>query len=189
MQEGKKHLIVGLGNPGYQYSKSRHNVGFMIVDTLARELDVSIERKKFQSLYERVHWKGQELILVKPQTYMNLSGKALREILDYFDFPLSSLMVVCDDLHLPLGTLRFKRKGSAGGHNGVQSIIDELNTTDFARLKVGIGEPGRMDQVNFVLGNFTEEEWETIESLLSQSSEALKSWMKKGLDYSMGQYN
>lgn len=145
-------VIIGLGNPGKSYENTRHNAGFLTIDMVARALGVSITTQKFKSLIGETFIKGEKVILVKPQTYMNLSGEAVRRVLDYYDLDASDIMVITDDLDLPVGTLRIREKGSSGGQKGIQDIIDQLGTQNFLRLRIGIGNDKRIPTKDYVLG-------------------------------------
>ncbi len=179
-------MIVGLGNPGPKYQYTRHNVGFMVVDGLSRRLEISICNLKFKALLGK---KG-DLLLVKPQTYMNLSGEAVLPILNYFKIEPQDLMVVYDDMDIPLGEIRIKSKGSSGGHKGMQSIIDSLGTEEFNRLRVGIGRPDpTLDVINYVLKVFPKDEVPVITSTLVRCVDALYMWIDQGIDKAMNKYN
>src|SRR5437868_7187901 len=144
-------VIVGLGNPGPRYAGTRHNVGFDVVDLLAAGAGTSPYRRRFQAHVAEFADAAETVLLVKPETFMNLSGASVRQVLDFYKVPAAALLVVCDDFALPLGKLRVRAKGSAGGHNGLRNIQDHLGTDEYARLRVGVGEPGR-DAVDHVLG-------------------------------------
>ena len=145
-------VIVGLGNPGKTYEKTRHNVGFLVIDRVAEELGVKIVTDKFKAFIGETFVKGEKVLLVKPQTYMNLSGESVVRILNYFNCSEEDLFVVSDDLDLEVGTIRLRDKGSSGGQKGIQNIIDHLGTKEFLRLKVGIGNNKRIDTKDYVLG-------------------------------------
>lgn len=145
-------LIIGLGNPGKKYEQTNHNIGFMIIDLLAQKHGINLDQKKFSSFYGEKNIGGEKVILLKPQTYMNLSGQAAAAIVHFFKIDISDLLVIHDDLDLEPGKVRFRKKGSAGGHNGLKSLIEQLQTENFARVKVGIGKPLRPEQTeSFVL--------------------------------------
>lgn len=145
-------LIIGLGNPGKQYEKTRHNVGFIVIDEVARSLGVSLTTKKFKALLGETFVKGEKIIFAKPQTYMNLSGESVIQIMNYYNLSEEDIFVVCDDLDLELGKIRIRTKGSSGGQKGVQNIIDHLKTKEFIRLKVGVGNNKQIDTKDYVLG-------------------------------------
>ncbi|MDD4693319.1 MAG: aminoacyl-tRNA hydrolase [Firmicutes bacterium] len=179
-------MIVGLGNPGPRYQHTRHNVGFMAVDGFARRLETDIINLKFKSLYTK---KG-EILLVKPQTYMNLSGEAVVPFYNYFKLESQDLMVVYDDMDIPLGQMRIKPKGSSGGHKGMESIITLLGRDDFPRLRIGVGRPNPTQEVvDYVLRIFERDEIPIISETLKEVLDALETWTKDGLDLAMNKYN
>lgn len=183
------HLIAGLGNPGDEYAATRHNIGYMIVDHIAREAGVEFEDRRYGYVAE-VRVKNQTLILLKPTTYMNLSGNAVRYWLNKKNIPVERLLVVVDDLALPLGAIRLKASGSEGGHNGLRSIAQQLATQAYARLRFGIGsEFRRGGQVDFVLSDFLPEEEQTLRERIERAAEAVKSYALQGIDATMNQYN
>ena len=185
-------LIVGLGNPGTQYEQTRHNLGFMLIDRLAREACAEVKRDECRSLIGRAHLEGKLIELVKPQTYMNLSGEAvgclLRKRTDLK--PAHDLLVISDDLALPLGTIRLRARGSHGGHNGLKSIAGVLGTNEFLRLRIGIQpEHPITDTSRFVLEKFSTSGLPTIEATLTRSVEALRAVIRDGIERAMSQYN
>lgn len=183
-------LIVGLGNPGDQYRHTRHNFGFMVIDRLAEKLAVSLKKVKFKALLAETKLDGQALILAKPMTFMNDSGRAVGPLLRFFKVIPDHLLVVHDDLDLPLGSLRLRPTGSSGGQRGVASIIATLGTQDFPRLRLGISRPpGQMDPVAYVLQNFTPAEAELKEMVLNQAADAALTFIREGMQAAMNQYN
>ena len=186
-------LIVGLGNPGAEYAATRHNIGFMLVDWLAREANVTVKRKDCQALVGRAVLEGVPVELVKPQTYMNLSGEAVAGLVAKHslkaDLP-DALIVISDDLALPFGTLRLRARGSAGGHNGLKSLIASLKTDAFIRLRIGI-QPAHPtgDTKRFVLDEFPRGQRAEVEQVLARSAEALRAVLRDGLDKAMAQFN
>ncbi len=150
-------IIVGLGNPGKQYEKTRHNAGFITIDKVAKALGVSVTTKKFKALIAETFVRGEKVILVKPQTYMNLSGESVREIVDYYDAYPEDIIVISDDKDLDVGILRIRTKGSQGGQNGIKSIINHLGTQEFTRIKVGIGKNPLINTADYVMGKIDEE--------------------------------
>ncbi|QIK69076.1 aminoacyl-tRNA hydrolase [Erysipelothrix sp. HDW6C] len=150
-------IIVGLGNPGKQYEKTRHNAGFITIDKVAKALGVSVTTKKFKALIAETFVRGEKVILVKPQTYMNLSGESVREIVDYYDAYPEDIIVISDDKDLDVGILRIRTKGSSGGQNGIKSIINHLGTQEFTRIKVGIGKNPLINTADYVMGKIDEE--------------------------------
>lgn len=185
----KKFLIVGLGNMGEKYQDTRHNIGFTILDALARDRDVVFETRKLGDL-TRFNHKGRTFILLKPNTYMNLSGKAVNYWLKIEKIPLENLLVLTDDLNLPFGTIRIKGQGSSGGHNGLTSINEVLQTQNYARFRFGIGNDypkGR--QVEHVLGRWNDEELEKLPERLEKSGKAVVSFAMAGLNNTMSTFN
>jgi PTH1 family peptidyl-tRNA hydrolase len=184
-----KYLIAGLGNIGDEYANTRHNIGFQVVDAFARLSGVSFLTGRYAGTC-RVKVKNHELIFIKPSTYMNLSGKAVRFWLRSEKIPISNLLVVTDDIALPPGILRLKLKGGDGGHNGLYSIIENLETKEFARLRIGIGKDfPKGYQSDFVLGPWTAEEMEVISPVINQAVEAIKSFVLSGPDLTMTHFN
>ena len=181
-------VIAGLGNPGKEYQKNRHNLGFLVLDALARDLEVKITDKELGA--QTGSWRsGQhKVLLVKPQEFMNRSGEAIARILRYHKLAPSDLLVVVDDFNLDLGVLRLKPGGSAGGHNGLQSIIDNLGTSAFSRLRIGIGAPPA-EAADYVLSNFAKAEMDLLEQTVDRSVEALKFLLKQGLEKAMNEFN
>ena len=183
-------LIAGLGNPGKEYENTRHNAGFMVLDALADKLGADISEKKHKALCGKAVIGGQKVILLKPQTYMNSSGESIRAAADYYKVDPEDILVVYDDISLAPGQLRIRAKGSAGGHNGIKSIIAHLGTQEFPRVRVGVGEkPPRMDLADYVLGHFTDEDWKTMGERLETAGEIIKSFCLAGIDITMNQYN
>ena len=182
-------LVVGLGNPGNQYAETRHNVGWMVLDRIADQAGKSGRgRDRDASSVVEIRTGGLELVLAKPQTYMNDSGRAVRRLLQSYHVPLVDLLVVADDFALPFGKLRFREAGSHGGHNGLRSIIGDLNSEKFSRLRVGIGEPGR-GAVDHVLSRFTADETARLPILLDASAEAVETWVRQGTSKAANRFN
>ena len=185
----KKFLIVGLGNIGAEYANTRHNIGFKIIDYLAKSEDIGFETQKLGDV-ATLKIKGRTLILLKPSTYMNLSGKALKYWLDKEKIPLQNLLVVTDDLNLPFGSLRLKIKGSDGGHNGLKDIQDKLQTTKYNRFRFGISNAfNKGKQIDYVLGEWSDEENIKLEERLKTSAELIKSFVLAGVNITMNQFN
>lgn len=183
-------LIAGLGNPGRQYSENRHNVGFMLVSRLADHLGVSFSRLESKALVTKAVHIEYRLVLAKPQTYMNLSGQAVSSLLRYYKVPLENLLIAYDDVDLPLGTIRLRPGGSSGGQKGMGSIIEQLGTQDFPRLRIGIGRPpGRMDAAAYVLQDFSRGEIKILDEVLERGVQAVLTFITDGLDIAMNQYN
>lgn len=183
-------LIVGLGNPGRSYQDNRHNIGFKVVDRLAQRLGTNFGRVESKALVTKVDYQGNRLILAKPQTYMNLSGIAVSPLLRYYQIPRERLLVVYDDVDLPLGSLRLRGGGGAGGQKGMMSIIERLGNEDFPRLRVGIDRPpGRMDAAAYVLQDFSKSENEALDLIFDRAVEAILVFVTQGLSAAMNQYN
>jgi peptidyl-tRNA hydrolase, PTH1 family len=182
------YTIVGLGNPGRKYAGTRHNIGFEVLDYIVADLRCSFRAGKGDYTYADYRVGTSEIWLVKPTTYMNNSGNAVRQLVDYFSVELERILIVCDDFNLPFGTFRFRPAGSDGGHNGLQSVIYELKTDAIQRLRVGIGNPAT-DAIDFVLSKFSRGEKEEIKRLLPVAREAILTWVEKGMPFTMNAYN
>lgn len=182
-------LIVGLGNPGGQYAETRHNVGFLLLDCLAEDLKLDF-RPKFQGLVTETVINGEKVFLLKPQTFMNLSGRSVREITQFYKILPEDILVIYDDMDLATGRLRLRSSGSAGGHNGMKSIIGEIGTESFWRLKIGIGRPpAGWDPARYVLAPFSKEEMPLLEETLEKGKEATLLWAKGEGEKAMNKYN
>jgi len=183
-------LIVGLGNPEKKYENTRHNVGFDVIDILSGKYDIPVETRKCKSLIGRGRIHGRDVLLVKPQTYMNLSGEAIRGLMDFFDIPIENVAVFCDDVYLDLGVLRIRKGGSAGGHNGLKNIILHTGTEEFKRIRIGVGkQPEEMDLVRFVLSHFSREERKTLDEACRDAADAVMMLFEEGIDRTMNVYN
>lgn len=184
-------IIAGLGNPGKDYENTRHNAGFTVIDALADKYGITVSEKKHKALIGKGVIEGKKVVLVKPQTFMNLSGESLREVADFYKPNVETeMIVVYDDITLDVGDIRIRKKGSAGGHNGMKSIIARLGTQDFARVRVGIGEkPDRMDLADWVLGHFSKEDREKLEDSRKDSIDALLLIMNGEIDEAMNRFN
>ena len=182
-------LVVGLGNPGPKYAGTRHNVGFEVIDYLARSPACSPFREKFEAFI--AEWKegAETVLLVKPLTFMNLSGRAVRAILDFYKLPVDQVLVVCDDFNLPLGKLRMRAKGSHGGQNGLRNIQEQLGTDEYARLRIGVGQPTPGDAVDFVLSRFKPGERAATEEAIATAAQAVVMWVRDGIEASMNRFN
>ena len=184
------YYIVGLGNPGLQYENTRHNAGFISIDYLARKYSIDVRKIKFKSLIGQGVISGHKVMLVKPQTYMNNSGEAIREIYKYFDFEHDKLIVIYDDIDIDFGSIRIRKKGSAGTHNGMKSIIYNLEFDDFPRIKVSVGKkPSYMDLANFVLSGFSKDEAKIIEQEVELAGDAIEMILEEGIDKATSMYN
>ena len=179
-------LIVGLGNPGKSYENTRHNIGFMVLDHFA---NINNWKSKWNALYAETMVNNEKVLLVKPETYMNLPGNALIEFVNFYKINLEDILVIQDDLDLAFGTYKLKINSSAGGHNGIKSIIERLGSNSFARLKVGISNNKEMDTKDYVLGKFTKEQLETFEKLSPTFNEIITSFITDGIDKTMNKYN
>ena len=183
-------IVVGLGNPGREYSATRHNLGFMVVDDLARCLGASDGRNRFRSVLVEAFDDGRKIALVKPQTYMNLSGSSVREVLSWYKSPIADLLVVVDDIDLPFSAMRLRPRGGSGGHNGLKSIIASLGTTEFARLRIGIQpEHPIADPRRFVLDTFARSEREVVTETIGKSADAIRTIIRDGVLKAMAEFN
>ncbi|GAF66517.1 peptidyl-tRNA hydrolase [Bacillus sp. TS-2] len=183
-------LIVGLGNPGSKYEHTRHNIGFDIIDYCSEYFNIPLDKSKFKGVYGSGVVNGEKIYLLKPLTYMNLSGESVRPLMDYYQIPLEDFVVIYDDLDLPVGKIRLRKKGSAGGHNGIKSLIQHLGTQEFNRIRVGIDRPQNGEAiVSYVLGNYREEELDSIEDSVKQSTKAVEAWTKSTFLEVMNAFN
>ena len=182
--------IVGLGNPGRKYEKTRHNIGFMVIDELLDRHHWDLNKTKFNGKYAVEQFLGQKVVLLKPQTFMNLSGESIRPLMDYYDIALEDVLVIYDDLDLPTGKIRLRQKGGHGGHNGIRSTIDHLGTKDFKRLRIGVGRPTTpIPVVDYVLSGFSKEQQEDVVSSIKKSADACESWLNHSFSEVMNEYN
>ncbi len=182
------YLIVGLGNPGKDYEKTRHNAGFMVLDELAEKMNIKFDRTKFKGKIAEGRIGLHKVVLLKPQTFMNLSGESIAEAQDFYKLLPEEVLVVFDDVSLEVGKLRIRKKGSAGGHNGIKSTIQHLATENFPRVKVGVGAP-KHDMVKHVLGKFQEDEKEKMEKTIRAAGDAVIAIIKNGIDSAISEYN
>jgi PTH1 family peptidyl-tRNA hydrolase len=182
-------LVVGLGNPGNKYHGTRHNVGYAVIDSLAAAAGVTRFQERFQSEIAEWTCEDNKVLLAKPMTFMNLSGRAVRSILDFYQLPVSDLLVVCDDVNLPLGKLRFRARGTHGGHNGLRDIQNHLGTTEYARLRIGVDAPGQDNLVDHVLTRFKPGERQVIEDAVSLAAQGAEVWVRQGIEVCMNKYN
>lgn len=181
-------LVVGLGNIGLEYQNTRHNVGFEMIKLLSERYNISVNREKYKGVYGEGFISGEKVILLKPSTYMNLSGESIRTVVDFYKLDIEKVIIIYDDVSLDLGRLRIRQSGSAGGHNGIKSIIAELGTENFQRIKIGIGQP-KYDIVKYVLGKFPKEDKKILEDVLGVASDALEIIIKQGINEAMNKYN
>lgn len=183
-------LIAGLGNPGPKYAANRHNVGFRCVERLGIALGLTFDKDQKQARVALGDFDGRRVVLAKPQTFMNESGRAVAALTRFYKVPLECLLVVYDDLDLPLGSVRLRPEGGSGGHKGMRSIIEHLGTQDFPRLRIGIGRPpGRMDPAAYVLQDFSADEGELLEETLERAVAAVETWLRQGVEVAMDRYN
>ena len=188
---GVEWLLVGLGNPGDKYDNTRHNVGFAAIDQLAEELRVPVQKLKYRALTQTVELGGAKVLLMKPITYMNLSGEAVGEAARFYKIPADHVLVLSDDVSLPVGKLRIRKGGSAGGHNGLKSIIQHLGTDQFPRVKIGVGEKPHpdYDMADWVLGKFAGEDLKTITQAIQRAGKAAECYIHDGPDQAMNRFN
>ncbi|MBN2357672.1 aminoacyl-tRNA hydrolase [candidate division KSB1 bacterium] len=186
----EKHLIVGLGNPGRRYHKNRHNLGFMAVDALARQFDCSFKKSKCFAQVAQTAIAGKAVIIAKPQAYMNRSGESVACLAAYYHIDVEHILIIVDDADLPLGSMRLRKQGSAGGHNGLKSIIACLHTQAFPRLRLGMGRPVQnRDMVEYVLSNLSKTELAEVKILLSRANDAVVSILQRGIEATMNEFN
>ena len=183
------YVIVGLGNPGKKYQNTRHNLGFITLDRLAEKHNIKVSKIAFKALVGDGSINNQKVLLVKPQTYMNLSGESIREVLSYYKVDPENLIVIYDDIDIEAGKLRIRKKGSAGSHNGMKSIIYQIKSEDFPRIRIGIGGYRKMALRDFVIGGFSKEEKAILEDAVERGVEAIENILDEGIDHAMNRYN
>ena len=185
------YLVAGLGNPGKEYDMTRHNIGFHTIDYIADKLGVKIKKLKYKAIYGECDINGEKVLLVKPQTYMNLSGESISEFVKFFKIPTENVIIISDDIALDTGRIRIRKKGSAGGHNGLKNIIYMLNSENFNRIRIGVGAPTHPDYdlKDFVLGRFTKDEIPVLEESIIKSYNAVEEIIKRGADSAMNKFN
>lgn len=189
-QEDSRYLIVGFGNPGRQYKCNRHNVGFMLVDNLAKRLGTTFSRMESRALVTKTTYLDKRLILAKPQTYMNLSGQAVASLVKFYKIPLENLLIAYDDVDLPLGTIRLRPMGGSAGQKGMRSTVERLGTEEFPRIRLGIDRPpGAMQAANYVLQDFSKDEIEIVNHVIDRATDATLVFVTEGLDVAMNKYN
>ena len=182
--------IIGLGNPGMKYAGTRHNIGFDAVTAIADKYNLSINNKKFKGVYADGHIAGEKVLLVQPQTYMNLSGECVREVADFYKLNPDEIIIICDDINLDVGRLRIRKKGSSGGHNGLKNIIAHLGTEEFPRIRVGVGEKTEgWDLADYVLARFDKDSEPVIREALANVVGAVETWISEGIDAAMNRFN
>lgn len=183
-------IVVGLGNPGRKYAGTRHNIGFEVLQVLAERNAAERWRSRFEAETAEIQLQGERLLLVAPQTFMNLSGRSVRSVVDFFKTPLADLLVICDDLNLSCGRLRIRPAGSAGGQKGIQNIIDQLGTPEFPRLRIGIGRPSEgVGTVNYVLQTFARSERPIVDQAVDRAELAVGKWVSEGIEEAMTLFN
>jgi len=182
-------IIVGLGNPGKEYKNTRHNIGFMVLEELASRYPLEKQESKFEAIIGHARIKGEKVLLVKPLTFMNLSGKSVQPLVHWHKLDLQDLMVIYDDMDLPLGTIRMRATGGSGGHNGIKSIMERLAAPAFSRPRIGIGRPVDREAVDWVLGRFAAGEKEQMEQTVKQAADAVERWITGGIMEAMNAYN
>ncbi len=183
------YIIVGLGNPGRKYENTRHNMGFIAVDLLAKKYGIKIDKIKFKALVGEGRIAGQKVLLVKPQTFMNLSGQSVVEVMNFYKEEIENLIVIYDDIDIPTGSIRLRKKGSAGTHNGMRNIVYLLGEDTFPRIRVGIGSQKKVDLINYVIGGVSKGEKELLEDALTRAADAAACIVEKGIERAMNEYN
>ena len=184
------YLIIGLGNPEEEYSKTRHNMGFNAINKIAEQYGIKVNKSKFQGLYESAIIEGQKVMLIKPQTYMNLSGECIKQFVDFYKIQKEEILVIYDDMDIEPGKIKIRKKGGTGGHNGMKSIIKMLGTEEFVRIRTGIGRPEHSgDDINYVIGAIPEEEIPKLQEGVEKAKEAVIEILKNGIDSAMNKLN
>lgn len=184
------YLIVGLGNPEEEYNGTRHNMGFDTINKISKKYNLKVNKNKFNGLHEKCNIENQEVILLKPQTYMNLSGNCVQEYMRFYKIPVENILVIYDDMDIETGKIKIRKKGHAGGHNGIKSIIENVGTIEFARIRVGIGKPHENeDKIKYVIGKITNKTKEELEVGTEKAAEAVIEILKNGIDKAMNKLN
>ena len=184
------YLIVGLGNPEEEYSKTRHNMGFNIINKLSQQYNIDVKQNKFQALCGSGIIEKEKVILLKPQTYMNLSGNSVKEVVDFYKIEKEKILVIYDDMDIEPGKIKIRKKGSAGGHNGMKSIIQMIGIEEFPRIRVGIGRPiHKDDEINYVIGAIPEEDLKRLDEGIEKAQKAVEEILRNGVDSAMNKYN
>lgn len=184
------YLIVGLGNPEEQYSGTRHNMGFDTINKISKKYNIKIGKNKFNGLFEKCNIEGREVILLKPQTYMNLSGVCIREFANFYKIPASNIIVIYDDMDIDVGAIKIRIKGNAGSHNGMKSIVENLGSIEFPRIRIGIGKPmENEDKIKYVIGKLSNKTKEELEEGTTKACEAVSEILKNGIDTAMNKFN
>ena len=184
------YLIVGLGNPENEYSNTRHNMGFDTINEIAQKNNIEVNKNKFKGLYGTGIIEKQKVILLKPQTYMNLSGESIREISNFYNITPKETIIIYDEIDIEKGNIKIRKKGGPGSHNGMKSVIENLKTTEFGRIRVGIGQPEfKSDMINYVIGKVPEEEQKILQQGVKKAAEAIEEIIKNGIDIAMNKFN
>ena len=184
------YLIVGLGNPEPEYNKTRHNMGFDVINKLAKKYNINLNKNNFNAIYQNAIIEGEKVILVKPQTYMNSSGESVRQFVDFHKIPIENVLVIYDDMDTEIEKIRIRSKGGPGSHNGMKSLICELNSEEFPRIRVGIGRPkNEFDRIDYVIGHINEEEYKRLVIGQNKAVDAISYFIKNGIDNTMNKYN
>ena len=183
------YLIVGLGNPEEEYNYTRHNMGFHAINKLSESLKIEIKKNKFDGLYGIGEYFGEKIILLKPQTYMNLSGKSVIQFKNFYKIPNENIVVIYDDMDIDPQIIKIRKKGGSGSHNGMKSVVECLNTEDFPRIRIGIGRAETEEKINFVIGSVTKEEMKKLDTGAEKAAEAIEELLKNGIDSAMNKYN
>ena len=184
------YLIVGLGNPENEYEHTRHNMGFDTINEIAKINNINITKTKFKGLCETTIIQGKKVILLKPQTYMNLSGESIKETVDFYNIKPEEIIVIYDDIDIEKGNIKIRKKGGSGSHNGMKSVIQELNCTEFGRIRVGIGKPQyKDDMINYVIGPIQKEEQKILQEGVKKAVDAIDEILKNGIDIAMNKFN
>lgn len=184
------YLIIGLGNPEEEYSRTRHNMGFNTINKIAKKYNIEVSKSKFQGLWESTIIEGQKVILVKPQTYMNLSGNCVQEFVNFYKIEKENIIVIYDDMDIEPGVIKIRKQGGPGGHNGMKSIIQMLGTEQFSRIRIGIGRPKHNgDEINYVIGAIPEEEIPKLDEGTEKAKDAVIEIIKNGIDSAMNKFN
>lgn len=182
-------LIVGLGNPGKEYNNTRHNIGFYLLDSLAESFNVSFDKNKFSGEFTEINFNNEKIILLKPGKYMNLSGEVVRDFVNFYKINIEDILIICDDLDTPVGTFKFKSKGSSGGHNGLKNLELHLSTQNYKRFKVGISNNKLMDTRNYVLGKFNSDESKELKTIYDLFPTIIKDYLTLSFEQVMSKYN
>ncbi len=184
------YLIVGLGNPEPEYSKTRHNMGFDVVNQIADKYQIELTRTKFNGIYGSGEIEKQKVILLKPQTFMNLSGECIKPFVDFYKIPLKNVLVIYDDMDISIGSIKLRKKGGPGTHNGAKSVVHELASEEFPRIRVGIGKPiDEYDAIDYVIGKIDEETYSKLEEGIKKGAQAVTEFIKNGIDTAMNKFN